>query len=232
MNVRKPLLCDQGPRARVFQYYGGKYRLAPLYPEPRYNTIVEPFAGAAAYSLLHGAKRRVFLIDANPNVVAVWKWLIRATKAEIESLPLPGRGERVSAYGLAPEPEYLIRSYAAPGARVGDTVCGQSRWTENARQRVADSLRSIRHYDVRLGDYSSAPDVEATWFIDPPYENGGHQYKINALDRPLLAAWSGERLGQRIVCESSEQTWLSNTIPILTLRGHHKAIKTEVAQIA
>lgn len=34
-----------------WRYYGGKYRAAPRYPVPLHRTIVEPFAGAAGYSL-------------------------------------------------------------------------------------------------------------------------------------------------------------------------------------
>jgi hypothetical protein len=28
-----------------WRYYGGKWRAAPRYPAPRYDTIIEPFAG-------------------------------------------------------------------------------------------------------------------------------------------------------------------------------------------
>jgi len=34
-----------------WRYYGGKFRAAPRYPTPTHKTIVEPFAGAAGYSL-------------------------------------------------------------------------------------------------------------------------------------------------------------------------------------
>jgi len=34
-----------------WRYYGGKWRAAPSYPSPRCETIIEPFAGAAGYSL-------------------------------------------------------------------------------------------------------------------------------------------------------------------------------------
>ena len=35
----------------MFYYYGRKKQIAKYYPEPKYDTIVEPFAGSAAYSL-------------------------------------------------------------------------------------------------------------------------------------------------------------------------------------
>ena len=36
----------------LFCYFGSKYRAAPHYPKPLYPHIIEPFAGAAGYSLL------------------------------------------------------------------------------------------------------------------------------------------------------------------------------------
>lgn len=36
-----------------FPYYGSKWSLGPLYPAPRHDRIIEPFAGSACYSLHH-----------------------------------------------------------------------------------------------------------------------------------------------------------------------------------
>lgn len=41
-----------------FTYFGGKYRIAPRYPKPQYNTIIEPFAGSAGYSLRYPERER------------------------------------------------------------------------------------------------------------------------------------------------------------------------------
>ena len=35
----------------MFYYYGRKKQIAKYYPKPNFNTIIEPFAGSAAYSL-------------------------------------------------------------------------------------------------------------------------------------------------------------------------------------
>lgn len=40
-----------------FTFYGGKWRAAPHYAPPEFATIVEPFAGAAGYSVRHHTKR-------------------------------------------------------------------------------------------------------------------------------------------------------------------------------
>lgn len=35
----------------MWSYYGSKSKLLKYYPEPKFNTIVEPFGGTAKYSL-------------------------------------------------------------------------------------------------------------------------------------------------------------------------------------
>ncbi len=58
----------------MFYYYGRKKQIARRYPEPAYDIIIEPFAGAAAYAL-HGDRwqRDVFLIKKDPQVTKIWK---------------------------------------------------------------------------------------------------------------------------------------------------------------
>lgn len=56
----------------MFYYYGRKKKIAGLYPEPQHSTIVEPFAGSAAYSL-HGGRwrRQVILVERDAEVAAL-----------------------------------------------------------------------------------------------------------------------------------------------------------------
>jgi site-specific DNA-adenine methylase len=35
----------------MWSYYGGKSKIVQYYPDPKYDTIIEPFAGSAQYSL-------------------------------------------------------------------------------------------------------------------------------------------------------------------------------------
>ena len=61
------------------------------------------------------------------------------------------------------------------------------------------------------GDYTDAPDIEATWFIDPPYQyRGGRKYPqgSDAIDYTRLAEWCQTRRGQVIVCEAEPADWL------------------------
>lgn len=69
-----------------FCYFGGKWRAAPRYPQPRFATIIEPFAGAAGYATRY-ADRNVRLYDVNPVVVGVWDYLIKASPSDVMGLP-------------------------------------------------------------------------------------------------------------------------------------------------
>jgi 16S rRNA G966 N2-methylase RsmD len=77
-------------------------------------------------------------------------------------------------------------------------------------KKIAKQLYKIRHWEIKLGSYDELENVEATWFIDPPYEFGGHEYKCSNknIDFDKLAEWCKERNGQAIVCENTKATWL------------------------
>ena len=51
----------------MFSYFGSKYKLAKHYGAPRFDTVIEPFAGSAAYSL-YWEPKNVILYDANPEI--------------------------------------------------------------------------------------------------------------------------------------------------------------------
>lgn len=190
----------------MFNYYGSKYFLARYYPEPQHDLIIENFAGAAHYSLRHW-KNRVLLIDCRPQIVGIWKYLQAASEEEILNLPVFQQGEEIRH--PVPEARDLIalgqnRGTAKP-ARVAGKFCRE--WA-NKRRIIAESLYKIRHWEVRLGDYRDAGDLEATWFMDPPYVNGGAAYGCTPLDYDQLAAYARSRKGQVIVCEGDGATWL------------------------
>ena len=51
--------------------------MAKYYPHPNCETIIEPFAGAAAYSLYgDNWKKRVILIEKDKRVADIWRYLI------------------------------------------------------------------------------------------------------------------------------------------------------------
>ena len=61
---------------------GGKWRSAPRYPQPRYQTIIEPFAGSAGYSLRY-VDRDVILIDKDEIIAGTWHYLVNVREDEI-----------------------------------------------------------------------------------------------------------------------------------------------------
>ena len=68
-----------------FCYYGGKWRAAPKYPAPEHDTIVEPFAGAAGYATRY-PDRKVVLVERDPVIAGLWRYLTKVSPAEIERM--------------------------------------------------------------------------------------------------------------------------------------------------
>lgn len=95
-----------------FPYFGGKFRLAPKYPKPRWSTIIEPFAGSAGYSVRYHT-RNVILYDLNAEVYCTWDYLIRVSAAEILRLPLVF--DDVRDLNIPQEARWLISWWLGPG---------------------------------------------------------------------------------------------------------------------
>lgn len=67
--------------------------------------------------------------------------------------------------------------------------------------------------------YLTAPDVTATWFIDPPYKGeAGRLYRHHSIDYAALAGWCRSRRGQVIVCERQGASWLP-FLPLTTVKA-------------
>jgi hypothetical protein len=60
-------------------------------------------------------------------------------------------------------------------------------WNARSRERIASQVERIRHWQIVQGDYAKAPDVDATWFIDPPYVGrAGRHYPFQPDDFAAL----------------------------------------------
>lgn len=201
-----------------FTYTGGKYRLAPKYPAPAHDTIVEPFAGSAGYSLRHH-ERDVVLVDMDPDVVLLWEYLIAASPADVLGLPLYDGtwGSTDDLTSLSEGERMLIRGWLnkgtfgkRPSAWMRSGEFDTQFWGESIRNRIAKQVPLIKHWKVFQASYEDIPDAEVTWFVDPPYEVAGmtYGYGSDAIDFPALGEWCRSRSGQVIVCENDGATWL------------------------
>ena len=90
---------------------------------------------------------------------------------------------------------------------------------EISRRVMAASVEKVKHWTIACGDYREAPDIAATWFIDPPYKGGpgdGYKFGSDSFDYEALADWTQSRKGQVIACEGANGDYL----PFIPLRVH------------
>ena len=221
-------------RLRPFwRYYGGKWSAARRYPAPRFGLIVEPFAGAAGYALNY-ADRDVILIERDPRIAAIWRYLIGADPDEILSCPdipdggtvddLPGPDALRDLAGFwcnqgcaqpRKKPSKWVRTWREAGS--SGTIAG---WTRHVRERIASQIPRIRHWTLMEGSYQDAPNVRATWFVDPPYQtSAGRYYRYSEIDYRHLGAWCQARPGQIIACDQPGADWLPWTHSASTRRS-------------
>lgn len=195
----------------MWSYYGSKSMLVNLYPKPIFNKIIEPFAGTARYSLKY-FENDVTIIDKYDVVIKIWKWLQQCSPSDILKLPKTTTGMDLRTLGLS-EGELLFMqmnagiSSTSPRNKVSKFSAEQN-GRHNKYKIVADNLYKIKHWEIIHGDYLDIENTEATWFIDPPYQFGGHAYKENKIDFISLSEWCTKRCGQAIVCENTKATWL------------------------
>jgi hypothetical protein len=203
----------------MFYFYGRKKQLAKHYPAPQHDLIIEPFAGAAAYAL-HGDhwERNVLLIERDPRLVEIWRWLIEEAKpSDILSLPDLRVGDRSSEF-LHIVHAATKQAFAYRTIKV--TAVLERNW-EISRRVMAAAVPKVKHWRVVGGNYTLAPNVEATWFVDPPYKGEpgtGYQFGSEQLDYEALSSWISTRQGQVIACEGPNGDYLP-FVPLRTNMG-------------
>lgn len=208
-----------------FPYYGAKYRLAPHYPVPRFDTLIELFAGSACYALAHPNKS-VILVEKYPVLAGLWRYLLKVSEAEILSLPDIKDRQSTDDLNVCEEARWLIGFWINQGVSsprktpssnmkkqikglVDGSIRDKSWWGAAVRQRIASQLQRVRHWQVIEGDYTTAPVAKvATYFIDPPYQNAGKHYRETFTDFGKLAQLCTSLTGQVIVCEAEGADWL------------------------
>jgi site-specific DNA-adenine methylase len=208
----------------MFNYYGSKSRIVGYYPPPKHNKIIEPFAGSARYSLKYW-QNDILIVDKYEVVIKVWKYLQQATKEDILKLPKFEVGMKLDKLGLSDEERLLLGFFAGQGSlvprnKVSPMAKHSFDTSPNRYRNLANNLHKIKHWEIRLGCYSEIENIEATWFIDPPYQFGGEHYKQSGrqLNYHELAKWCKTRNGQVIVCENMKAEWLPFK-PVVKIQG-------------
>lgn len=209
----------------MFYYYGGKMNLAKHYPRPRYRTVVEPFAGSAAYGvrcLMEGSADRLILRDLDPRVVEMWQRLLSMTPEDVLALAPITKGTRTT------DPLAMtVMASNSWGASRGYTVTERMeiKWPDMLRNIARALPRVVGRVTIELADYTTARQGgPATYFVDPPYQmlgqggrrGNGYRVKADALDFYALGEWCRSLDGHVIAVDHASADWL----PFKPFRGH------------
>lgn len=190
----------------MFSYFGRKGRAAKTYPAPEYPIVIEPFAGSLAYSLHHRPAQAIG-IERDKRTHDLWHRLVGMTEQEIRDFPMPPLGQRT-------RDRWVIEAARSNGNAATTWRSVSPFMIPKFEQQRALALKHHAYARASvlysLGDYRQAPDITATWYIDPPYQQVplGYRHGPDTLDYDELAAWCLTRKGQVIVCEGPGSTWL------------------------
>lgn len=199
----------------MWSYYGSKTNIVDHYPRPKYNKIIEPFCGTARYSLKY-FDRDILIVDKYEVIVKIWKWLQQCSPNDVISLPRFKAGDNINNHIYDCEEQRFLVGFLV-GFGFTDprkTATPRLRNRPNAMNytinRIASQLYKIRHWEIRHSSYEEIENIEATWYIDPPYEIGGKHYKCSSkkIDFNALGQWCQSRNGQVMVCEDTRAKWL------------------------
>jgi hypothetical protein len=209
-----------------------------LYPRPKCHKIIEPFAGSARYSLMY-FENDVLLVDKYEVIARIWKWLQSCSPKDILSLPRFKQGDNINSFNYdCEEQRFLVGflvgfGFTEPRKTATPRLRNRPNAMEYTINRIAGQLYKIRHWDIRHGSYEEIENQKATWFIDPPYQHGGHAYKHSnkKIDYAHLGPWCNSREGQIIVCENTRANWLPFrpmvTQNVLTGKNHEAIYSNE-----
>ena len=212
----------------MWSYYGSKKQFIDHYPPPKFDKIIEPFVGAGPYALKYWEKD-VIIMDKYLVIYRIWKWLQQCDISDIDKLP----------HHLSPEDDLRNYDFDCEEARLlmgfiiaKGSQSPRNKPTERATvqrpntinftlTKIKNNLHKIKHWTILHGSYQKIKNQEATWFIDPPYQYGGHAYVENKIKFDHLAKWCKSRKGQVIVCENTKADWMDFK-PMIVNKGTHK----------
>ena len=196
---------------QAFPYTGAKMQLSrDWYPAPEYPIILEPFAGSACYARMYHWYQ-ILLVDQNPAITRIWKLL---QTLDLRANELPDWFDTVPQH-LAQDVRDLLGLWASRADRAPRQKMSpwahlypDQFWNPKVKRRLIEQAPYLRHWHICAGSYEFLPDIEATWFIDAPYQNKPGLYPYCRLDYEALRTWVLSRRGQIIVCEGQGADWL------------------------
>lgn len=209
----------------MFPYFGRKARHAGKYPAPAFPLVIEPFAGSMAYTAHHRPQMGIG-IEADSRVVDLWHRGVSMGLLGSTLVP-PAQGSTTSDL-LVKLASYSEHSLTSGDMKVSSRMLRD--WDSVVRRMAEVGSWAADHVLYTLGDWKHAPNVEATWFIDPPYQYAnrrGYKHGASGVDFAALAEFCKTRRGQVIVCEQQGADWLPFE-PLYELGSHRGARSTEV----
>lgn len=190
----------------LFKWFGSKWMASRHYPAPACDTIFEPFAGSAGYSLRHHEKR-VVLYESNEQLLNLWAWLIGAADEKaILAIPIDlPVGSDIRHLSSLNEGQKLLLKHWQRTNNVGNcwtiSLWGNKhgQWTTSIRERVAREVSAIKHWEIRRPSWAEV----GTYFVDPPYLYN-YKYRVEGFDyaglmRNVARVPSGSQI---IACEA------------------------------
>jgi site-specific DNA-adenine methylase len=200
----------------MWGYYGSKSKVINHYPAPIHDLIIEPFAGTAQYALKY-FDRDVILIDKYDVIVKLWQWLQKCSPQDILETRRLKYGDNVDDFEWDCVERKWMVGFIIAGAPAQPKKTA-TRWKTVLRPNtqeyklklISESLYKIRHWNIKQGVYQDVDNRRATWYVDPPYVDGGQYYRHGNkhINFEHLARWCCERKGQTIVCEKTGADWL------------------------
>ncbi len=216
----------------MFSYFGSKSKIVRYYPAPKFDTIIEPFAGSARYSLFgDNWKKKVILTELNSKVYAIWKYLQTSSPKDILSLPSVKLQQdlRELRFPCAAARDLVFACCSRGSPTFGNKTGKFNSWWKD-RIRISKEIWKIKHWDIRCDSYETLDNIEATWFVDPPCQKLGYRYPKHDINYASLLAWCKSRKGQTIVAENEDSNWLPNPTIVKMMRGV-KHSKQEIMQV-
>ena len=204
----------------MFSYYGSKSKIVDCYPPPKFDKVIEPFAGSARYALKYWQKE-VLLVDKYESIVVAWNFLINASEKDILTLPKMKLGDSLDDFDISYEEKKFMGFMVQSSSGDRKTLTSFMADVIDANlKKISENLFKIRHWKVKKGCYTELENIEATWFVDPPYQFGGEHYKepTKNIDFNHLSNWCKNRNGQVIVCENTKADWMDFK-PMVDMQG-------------